>query len=306
MLAAHLDTVFPPDVPVAIAIAADRLSGPGVGDNSLGIAAVVGLFDVLDRVDAPTAFDLVAAATVGEEGLGNLAGARAALDRYGNDVAAFIAVEGHNLGRVTCTGVGSARWRVTVSGPGGHSWGAYGQPSAIHGLAAIIAEASRLRPPVHPKTTFNVGVIEGGLSVNTIAPEASALVDIRSICPDALGAFGKRVRSTMQTALPAGLELEIDVLGERPAGSTPQDHPLVRSAAAALREVGRTPIFDASSTDANVAMERGIPAICIGISRGGGGHTIDEFIETSPIASGLTQLALIVTDPSIAPAGERP
>lgn len=305
MLAAHTDTVFPAGTPLAITHAKDRLTGPGIGDNSVGVAALIGLLVLLDQMKLDTSVDLLGVATVGEEGLGNLAGAREAVRRYGDSLSGFVAVEGHNLGRVTCSGVGSQRWRVVVRGPGGHSWGAYGQPSAIHGLARIVAALAQLQPPANPKTTFNVGVIEGGVSVNTIAPSASALLDMRSISPDALARFVAQVRSVIERTQLEGLTVEIEVIGERPAGSTARDSALVVAAANALREVGISPVYDASSTDANIAMSHDIPAICVGISRGGNGHTIDEFIETGPIADGLIQLALIVDAAGRLPAGTR-
>jgi tripeptide aminopeptidase len=294
MFSAHTDTVFPAATPLRIVRSRDRLSGPGVGDNSLGIAAMIGLFTMLERgvVDSP--IDLIGVATVGEEGLGNLIGAREAVDRFRRDLAGFVAVEGHNLGRVTRAGVGSQRWRIRVRGPGGHSWGAYGQPSAIHGLARIVAEVSHVEPPRNPKTTFNVGVIEGGVSVNTIAPSAFALLDIRSTSAEELASFAYSIRSIIDHVPLVGLDVEIEIIGERPAGATERHHPLVQAAAAALRELGIAPIFDASSTDANIAMSYGIPAICVGVSRGGNGHTFDEYVETAPIADGIAQLALIV------------
>ncbi|RIK45921.1 MAG: peptidase M20 [Chloroflexi bacterium] len=294
MLAAHTDTVFPAHTPLKFTQTRGRIVGPGVGDNALGVAAVIGAFDLLDKLGIATAVDLIFVATVGEEGLGNLAGAKRALDRHAEETAAFVAVEGHNLGRVTCGGVGSVRWKLSVHGPGGHSWGGYGQPSAIHVLAQIITSLAACAPPVHPKTTFNVGVISGGTSVNSIASEASALIDLRSTSEAALSQFTARLRREIQRVHVDGISVNIETIGERPAGETARDHPLVTCAGDTLRALGIPPIFDSSSTDANVGMNRGIPSICIGISRGGGGHTLQEYIETDPIATGLTQLAALV------------
>jgi acetylornithine deacetylase/succinyl-diaminopimelate desuccinylase-like protein len=255
---------------------------------------MIGLFSLLrdNTISPPT--DIIGVATVGEEGLGNLIGARHAVDRFRGDIAGFVAVEGHNLGRITCAGVGSQRWRIRTHGPGGHSWGAYGQPSAIHGLARIVAAISQLEPPKDPKTTYNVGMIEGGVSVNTIAPSASALLDIRSTSASELADFAAKIRAIISRTPTGGLGVDVEVIGERPAGETERDSPLVRAATAALRELGIAPIYDASSTDANIAMSYGIPAICVGVSRGGNGHTFEEYVETAPISDGLAQLALIV------------
>lgn len=293
MLAAHIDTVFPGTTDVSVRRDGERLYGPGIGDNSLGVSAMLGVLEMLDALDLATDADIVVAATVAEEGLGNLRGIRAAVERFQPDLGAVVAVEGHNLGRVTHAAVGSTRWRVRVSGPGGHSWGAFGKPSAIHGLSRIISEIARLDVPADPKTTYNVGVIDGGTSVNTIAATASALVDMRSSDAGALTTLVDRVGEIVATAAGEGLTVDVDVLGERPAGVCPRGNPLVTAAGNVLRQVGFEPVFDASSTDANIPISLGIPAVCIGITHGGLGHTANEFIELSPIVSGLTQLTLL-------------
>src|SRR5436309_14144119 len=180
MLLAHTDTVFPPSTPITVERDGDILRGPGIGDNSVSVSAMISTLDVLDALGEETAVDLVAVADVGEEGLGNLRGARAATERYRENVGAVPVLDG-TLGQITHIAVGSQRWRITVRGPGGHSYGDFGLPSAIHGLGRIIAAIADITVPRKPKTTtFNVGVIEGGTSVNTIAERASALLDMRS------------------------------------------------------------------------------------------------------------------------------
>jgi tripeptide aminopeptidase len=306
MLAAHTDTVFPLPTDVTVHRENGRLRGAGVGDNSLGVAAMLGTLDVLDRLAIETDADILVAATVGEEGLGNLRGIRAAVERHRDELGAVIAVEGHNLGRVTHAGVGSTRWRVRVTGPGGHSWGAFGKPSAIHGLAQIVSRIAEIEVPRDPKTTFNVGTIEGGTSVNTIAADASALIDMRSIDSAALRRLVDRVGDVVSTAADDDLTVDIEVLGERPAGTCPRSHPLVSAAGEVLRKVGFEPIFDASSTDANIPISLDIPAVCIGITHGGQGHTTREFIEIAPVVSGLTQLSLLAVAAAQVVAGKRP
>lgn len=296
MLLCHLDTVFPAATPITIQRDGDVLRGPAIGDNSLGVAASLSAFDVLDQCELETAADILLVANVGEEGLGNLRGARAAVDRYEHELGAVLAVEGHNLGRVTNTAVGSKRWRITVRGPGGHSWGAFGEPSAIHGLARAVAQIADLRPPEDPRTTFNVGIIEGGTTVNTIAAEAGCVLDLRSVDPAALDQIDAQVRGILQRTIGSGLRYDIEVLGERPAGGLPDDHPLVRAAITTLGWLGIEATCDASSTDANVPLSRGFPAICIGITRGGRGHSVDEFIHVPPIADGLSQLLRLCVD----------
>jgi acetylornithine deacetylase/succinyl-diaminopimelate desuccinylase-like protein len=306
LLAAHIDTVFPLGTDVTVVRNGETLRGPGVGDNSLGVASLLVTLDALDRAGISTASDIVAVATVGEEGLGNLVGIKAAMQRFQSDAVAVIAVEGHNLGRVTHTAVGSRRWRITVRGPGGHSWGAFGQPSAIHGLARIVTEIGRVPVPSEPKTTFNVGVIEGGVSINTIAPEASALLDMRSVDHTALANLAQHVTKIINLPLEVGLGASIAELGERPAGFVRRDDPLVMRAGEILSELGIEAVFDASSTDANVPISMGVPAICIGITRGGLGHTTDEFIHVPPIADGLAQLIMLSIDATTMIASREP
>jgi acetylornithine deacetylase/succinyl-diaminopimelate desuccinylase-like protein len=303
MLSAHTDTVFPASTPIDVTGDGDVLRGPGIGDNSLGVAASIGLFRVLDDLGIDTERDIILAATVGEEGLGNLRGVRAAVERFRPELGAVIAVEGHNLGRVTHAAVGSVRWRITVTGPGGHSWGAFGKPSAVHGLARIITAIDNLTVPSDPKTTFNVGMIDGGVSVNTIAPRASAVVDMRSIDSGALKTLVDRVGEIAANAAGHGLETNVEVLGERPAGANPRSNWLVSLAGTTLRQLGMQAVFDASSTDANVPISLGIPAICIGITHGGLGHTTSEYIETEPIDAGLSQLALLAIEATATLAG---
>ena len=158
MLLAHTDTVFPHTTPISVKRQADILSGPGIGDNSVNVAAMISALDVLDELGRETDADIVAVADVGEEGLGNLTGARAAVERYHEKLGAVIAIDG-NLGKIAHIAVGSKRWRITVRGPGGHSYGAFGTPSAIHGLGRIIAAIADLEVPQQPKTTYNVGII---------------------------------------------------------------------------------------------------------------------------------------------------
>lgn len=293
MLVAHTDTVFPAGVPITVSQEPGRLRGPGIGDNSLGVAAMIGALKVLDDLRIETEHDILAVATVGEEGLGNLRGVREAVRRYQDQLAGVIAVEGHNVGRITHGAVGSVRWKVTVRGPGGHSWGAFGKPSAIHGLGRIIAAIDELEVSSSPKTTYNVGVIEGGTSVNTIAASASAVIDMRSVDSVALRHLVDRIGNIATSAAGDGLGVDIEVLGERPAGEIPIEHPFVQRSGDVLSALGMEPIFEASSTDANIPISLGIPAVCVGISRGTGGHTVNETIDVEPIATGLAQLVLL-------------
>ena len=293
MFAAHTDTVFPRGTEIKVTRTDTEMFGPAIGDNSLGVAGLLGLVGVLDEAGIETPGDLLLIANVGEEGLGNLRGIREMVDRFEGELGAVIAVEGHNVGRVTHAAVGSKRIRATVYGPGGHSWGAFGQPSAIHELGKIIAKISALKVPDDPKTTFNVGIIEGGVSVNTIAPKASAIIDMRSVDPASLDRLASQVEEIISSTKGDQIRTEIEVLGERPAGRVDPSTKLVRVAGDILRELGLEPELNASSTDANIAISRGIPAICVGLTQGGGAHRIEESIEIAPIKQGIAQLAML-------------
>ncbi len=295
LLAAHLDTVFPAGTPLPIAQREGRLSGPGIGDNSLGVGALFCLPALLEAMGTRPEVDLILAAPVGEEGLGNLRGMRAVVDSLPR-LGAAVAIEGHNLGRVTHIAVGSRRLRVSLAGPGGHSWGDYGCPSAIHALAVLIQELDSLALPTHPKTTLNVGLIEGGISVNTIAPTASCVIDVRSIDEEVLAEIGDRIDRIIESAGRGGMTVHREVLGERPAGLVPLDSRVVSIATDVLSSLGLEPVCDASSTDANIPISRGIPAICIGLTSGGNVHREDEFIDLTPVPTGLAQLGLVALE----------
>ena len=291
LLAAHLDTVFPRGTDLTVRRDGDILAGPGVGDNSVSVAAVALLGPALDRLGVRPAVDLVVTGNVGEEGLGDLRGMRAVVDALPN-LGGAIAVEGHSLGRITHRAVGSRRLRVTVTGPGGHSWGAAGVPSAVHELARIIARLVAIPLPSDPKTTFNVGLVQGGISVNTIAPEATALLDMRSTSREALAELVRQVEGVLATPMPDGIAVTVEVVGDRPAGELPADRGLVPIAADVLRSLGFEVALDASSTDANIPISRGIPSICIGLTTGGNVHRTDEYIAIPPLAQGFAQLVM--------------
>jgi acetylornithine deacetylase/succinyl-diaminopimelate desuccinylase-like protein len=292
---AHIDTVFPANTPINVTRNGNILRGPSIGDNSLSVATMITLFTILDELSIETESDIIAVANVGEEGLGNLRGTRAAVERYRNELGAVIAIDGR-LGAIVNTAVGSQRWRITVNGPGGHSYGSFGEPSAIHGLGRIIAAIADIEVPKVPKTTFNVGLIEGGTSVNTIAPSASAILDLRSTDVDALHQVAAKARAIVEQKAGPRLQTQIEILGERPAGTISQSDPLVVLATTTLNWLGIHPIYAASSTDANIPISMHIPAICVGVTYAGRAHTLDEYIEVAPIGNGLAQLLRLAID----------
>ncbi|GCE27480.1 peptidase M20 [Dictyobacter alpinus] len=297
LLLTHIDTVFPASTPLTIRRDGDLLYGPGIGDNSVSVAAALTAVELLDTYGWETAVDLVLVANVGEEGLGDLRGARKAVERYREQLAGVLVVDG-NIGSIVNVAVGSKRLKITVKGPGGHSFGSFGVPSAIHGLGRIIAGLAALQVPSQPKTTFNVGMIEGGTSINTIASQATALVDLRSVDVQALDQLVEQARMVILQQAGPGLQTEIEILGDRPAGSRDENDPLVQLAKQTLQWVGYEPHCVASSTDANIPISLGIPTVCVGITRGEKAHTTNEFLHVSPIGKGLAQIVRLCIDAS--------
>jgi tripeptide aminopeptidase len=297
LLAAHLDTVFPRSTPIEVAEESGRIAAPGIGDNSLGVACVVSVPEILADLGETPAVDLLLTGNVGEEGLGNLRGMRSVMDAF-PDVRAVIAVEGHNLGRVTHVAVGSRRLRVRITGQGGHSWGDFGNANAIHAAGDIVHELTKIALPASPKTTLNVGMIRGGISINTIAPEASFDLDMRSIEEFSLRRLAERAERVIRANRP-GISVAIDIIGERPAGFVSPESRIVRRAVSVLELLGVQPAGDASSTDANIPIGRGIPAVCVGLTSGGNVHREDEYIDIAPVPTGLaqlTELALLLAE----------
>jgi tripeptide aminopeptidase len=295
LLAAHIDTVFSRETVLKIHQDERRGYGPGLGDNSLGVAAVLMLPEMLAALGVTPATDILLTGNVGEEGLGNLRGITRVLQDH-ERIGAVIAVEGQNLGRITHIAVGSVRLRVTVTGPGGHSWGDFGNPSAIHVAAALINQLSGIRLTQTPKTTLNVGMIRGGISINSIAPSVTFDIDLRSTDSAALKRVVDHVYATLQPEdriLDKRISVKVDLLGKRPAGQVAVSSRIVVAAAEILRSLGFPPAADASSTDANAAIAIGLPAVCIGMTSGGNAHRLDEYIDLEPIRIGLAQLMLL-------------
>ena len=293
VIAGHLDTVFPESTDVRTRQVGGRIHGPGIGDDCRGLAVVLAVARAFQRADVQTNGTVVFVGNVGEEGPGNLRGVK---HLYAQELKGridyFISVDGTGLG-MTSRAVGSNRYRVTYKGPGGHSYGDFGMPSPIHALGRAMARISDLQVPSSPKTTFNVGIIRGGTSVNSIAFEASMDVDMRSESAESLADVDVRVRRMLTEALDeenaraadpkARLTLVVDTIGIRPAGTQPDNAPIVRAARAAATALGFTVRPGASSTDANVPIGLGLPGIAIdGGGRGDGAHSLDEWYEDGP------------------------
>lgn len=295
VVSAHLDTVFPRETKLEVKRQGRRIYAPGLGDNALGVAALFGLVWQLRARGTPLPGDVWLVANVCEEGLGDLRGMRAVVERFGAGVQAYVVIEGLSLGFIQHRGLGVQRYRIEAHTRGGHSWSDYGQPSAIHELAGLAARLIAIPLPEQPRTTLNVGRIGGGASVNVIAADAWLELDLRSENRQALADLIRQVENLVGTASRPGVRFEAQVIGQRPSGELSPTHPLIRLAQACLQEQGFEAKLTIGSTDANIPLSRGLPAIVLGVTRGGGAHTLEEFIETESVGKGLEQLAEFAT-----------
>jgi acetylornithine deacetylase/succinyl-diaminopimelate desuccinylase-like protein len=216
------------------------------------------------------------------------------VDRFGSEPLAYIVLEGMALGQIYHRGLGVRRYRITVRTSGGHSWIDYGQPSAVHELTALSTRITALELPRSPRSTLNIGVISGGSSVNTIAAEAMLELDLRSENRDMLESLAAEVEKLVRSAEKPGVSIEAKIIGQRPAGELPVDHPLIRLAQDCLRKLDIEPRLNIGSTDANLPLSRGLPAITIGLTTGGRAHTVYEFINVGPLEIGLRLVVNLV------------
>ena len=302
VFSAHLDTVFPEGTPVTVKREGTTLRGPGIGDDCRGLAVVLAVARATVKGNIQTPGTITFVGTVGEEGLGDLRGVKY-LFREGlkGQIDRFVSVDGTGLG-ITHVAVGSLRYRVTFKGPGGHSYGAFGMVNPIHALGRAIARVADFEVPREPKTTFNVGRIGGGTSVNSIPFEGWAEVDMRSADPASLKSLDAKFHKAMDDAVidenarwgSRALTVDKQLVGDRPAGNTPADSPLVVAAVSATKALGLPVSLDEGSTDSNIPMNMGIPAITIdGGGRGSGAHALNEAFDSTNSWQG-TQRALLI------------
>jgi tripeptide aminopeptidase len=298
-IAAHLDTVFPEGTDVTVTRNGTRLSAPGVGDDTRSLAVLLAMIRAMRAADITTTSDILFIGDVGEEGVGDLRGMKHLFKtgRYKDRIAMFISMDGAGGGSdVTHGAVGSKRYRVTFKGPGGHSYGAFGLVNPAFAMGRAIDAFSRVQVPATPKTTFNVGVVGGGTSVNSIPFESWMDVDMRSVSPAELARLEGTFRTLMQQAADeenaarqttqGRIEVDLKVIGDRPSGETPHDSPIVQTASAAIQAAGMRPTFSISSTDSNIPISLGIPAITIDSGgRGGRAHALDEWIDVEKASS---------------------
>lgn len=287
VVSAHLDTVFPESTDVTVKEKDGAILAPGIGDDSRGLAALLSLIKTMNENSIATIGDLVVVGTVGEEELGNLRGVKA-LFRDHADIDGFISIDGLGITRVVNQATGSHRYEMIFRGPGGHSFQEFGLPSAIHAMGRAVAKISELQTPSDPKTTFTVGTVSGGTSVNAIAGEAKMAVDMRSNSTDELLKLEARLLDLVRQAVVEEnarwntdkMTVEITLIGDRPAGTVSMDSPIVQATQRTVAAIGRglRVTFAGSSTDSNIAMSLGIPAVMIGGGgEGGNWHSRNEW-----------------------------
>jgi acetylornithine deacetylase/succinyl-diaminopimelate desuccinylase-like protein len=303
VVAAHLDTVFGEGTNVHVKRDGSVLTGPGIGDNCRGLATLVAIARVLNRAAVKTPGSVTFVANVGEEGLGNLRGVRELLDdTLKAPIDRFLTIDGAGL-FVSNVEVGSHRYRVTFSGPGGHSYAGFGTPNPIQAMGRAIARLAQIRVPDRPRTTFSVGRVGGGTAVNAIPTDCWMEVDLRSSSAPALAMLDAEFRRAVDDAVRdenargsgQRISTKVELVGDRQAGRTPESAPIVRTALSAARALGLTVPLTESSTDASVPVARGIPAIAIGAGgKGMGQHTPSETFDTTDAWRGAQYAVLLV------------
>jgi tripeptide aminopeptidase len=304
LLAAHLDTVFPPGTDVKVRRQSDRMTAPGISDNGTGLAALVAIARTMHEAGLKPHRTILFVADVGEEGEGNLRGMRALVDSYRSRLKAAIILDGSGTDHVTTKALASRRLEVLITGPGGHSWSDFGMPNPINALVRGSVRFISTKIPASPRTTFNLGQIEGGTSVNSVPHEARLKVDIRSESEDELA----KLESALRESIAAGvrdemesprdrskgkLEWKVDLLGSRPGGELGSGSALLAALRAADEYLGNQSRIERSSTDANIPLSNGIEAISIGAGgTGGGAHSLQEWYEPAGREMGLKRALL--------------
>lgn len=307
IVSAHLDTVFAAGTDFTVVRSGNRLLAPGIADDGCGLAALIALARAIQAEKIQPEGSILFVGTVGEEGEGNLRGVRHLLTRgrWASKVEAFLSFDGPGVDRITNRALGSRRYRVEITGPGGHSWGDFGLPNPVHTLSRAVAKLAGYPLPREPRTTFNVGRIEGGTSVNAIPEKAAMDVDLRSGADAELRRLDSFFRRAVKQAADEEnatrrpgdplLEIKVDLIGERPSGETPADSPLVELALEATKLLGIEPRLDQSSTDSNLPISLGIPAITLGAGgTSGSSHTLAEWFDPTNRDLGLKRALLVI------------
>jgi tripeptide aminopeptidase len=298
-IAAHLDTVFPAGTNVKVRREGTKLYAPGVGDDSRSLAVLLAIVRALDAAKIRTASDILFIGNVGEEGPGDLRGMKYLFQKgpYKDKIKMFISLDPFGRGNdITTAGIGSKRFKVTFKGPGGHSFGSFGLVSPAYALGNAIVKLSKMQVPSKPRTTFNVGVVGGGTSVNSIPFESWMDVDIRSETREeltkAVDTFTRLMHEAVEdenrqrSILQGKIEVDVKLIGDRPFGQIPTSAPIVQTASTFIQAFGLTPTYTMSSTDSNIPLSMGIPALTLESGgTGGRNHTLDEWIDVEKTAS---------------------
>ena len=303
-LSAHLDTVFPPGTPINVGREAGKLFGPGIADNGAGLTALLAIAGVLRETGIEHAAPILFIANVGEEGEGDLRGMRHIFQqaRWADSIGSLIVLDGAGTDTVISEGLGSRRYEVRVRGMGGHSWSDFGIPNPVVALARIIDRFSETSVPTNPKTTFNIGTIEGGTSVNSIPQSATMRVDTRSASVEQLDHLERALREAVKDGLAAtngrkkqGLTAEVRVIGNRPAAELPSESRLLKTIRAVDAHLHNSARLQRASTDANIPLSLGREAIAIGAGgSGGGAHTVNEWYDAAGRDLGLKRILLLI------------
>ena len=304
---AHMDTVFPEGTDVKVKREGDRLMAPGIGDDTRGVALMLQLVRAMNVAQYRTANDILFVANVGEEGEGDLRGAKYLMQKgkYKDRIKQFVAIDGGGQETITNGGVGSRRYRVTFKGPGGHSYGAFGLVNPAFAMGNAIVKFGKIQVPQKPKTTYSVGVVSGGTSVNSIPFEVAMDIDMRSESCAELDKVEKQFLAVVKEAVEeenkarstreGPITADPKKIGDRPCGETSVSSPLVQTVTAVVSAFGLKPTYNISSTDANLPMSLGIPAVTIGRGPGGRTHSLDEFTVVEPKADvRAAQVALAI------------
>ncbi len=297
VVSAHLDTVFDRSCDLSVRREEDKIFGPGIGDNSLGVAFLIMMKQILELMDETLEGDIVLAANVCEEGTGDLRGMKEVFSRtIKENPIAYIVLEGSSGANCIYTrGVGSTRFKVSADGQGGHSWHDFGNSSAVHGLVRVAAKLTEVLPLKEPKSTFNIGVINGGTSINTIAQTASLLLDLRSETNDGLKHLVEQAKTIINGFSMEHIEITIEKIGDRPCGMISESSPLVRLCQSVFLETGFDVKFESGSTDANIPFSQNVPAVCIGICHGKDVHKPSECLMIDSMDRAIEKIGKIVS-----------
>jgi len=302
-LSAHLDTVFPAGTPIQVSREGGKLYGPGISDNGAGLVALLAIARVLKETGIEHATPVVFIGNVGEEGEGDLRGMRHIFEqpRWADAIRTMVVVDGAGTDTVICEALGSRRYEITVRGSGGHSWSDFGIPNPVVALARIIDRFTQTTVPTNPKTTYNIGTVEGGTSVNSIPQSATMRVDTRSASVEQLDRLERALREAVQDGTAAtsgkkknGLTAEVRVIGDRPAAELPSESRLLKMIRAVDAQLNNSARLQRASTDANIPLSLGREAIAIGAGgSGGGAHTVNEWYDAAGRDLGLKRILLL-------------